>query len=83
VPTALAGGLRNERRRELRRQLTARRSLVDLLNHPATQTPQAKDHTAGTTPAVGRRLKLAVEVIGHIGACHDSHGKQVRRGFVI
>ena len=55
---------RNQRRRELRQQLTARRSLVDLLTHPTE--PAATAATPGKavdTPSSqgvprGRRLKI-------------------------
>lgn len=48
---------RNQRRRELRQQLTARRSLVDLLTHPA-EPPAATATTPGKavgTPSMGDR----------------------------
>ena len=55
---------RNQRRRELRQQLTARRSLVDLLTHPdrAPASPPGAG-TGDTTPTDpgsprGRRLKI-------------------------
>jgi len=52
---------RNQRRRELRQRLTARRSLADLLTHPDPPTSPVK--AAGDAPArapapVGPRLKL-------------------------
>ena len=55
---------RNQRRRELRQQLTARRSLVELLNQPGPSTPEHPTRSAKNkpvderTPRRGRRLKL-------------------------
>jgi len=56
---------RNQRRRELRQQLTARRSLVDLLTHPAeppaataTTPGKAVDTPNGPGAPRGRRLKI-------------------------
>jgi putative transposase len=56
---------RNQRRRELRQQLTARRSLVELLTHPDTSIddltvePVHADPVAKETPKASRtRLKL-------------------------
>jgi putative transposase len=60
---------RNQRRRELRQQLTARRSLVDLLTHP-DQAPAGSTRAATVdtidTPtdpgsSRGRRLKIYYE----------------------
>ncbi len=54
---------RNQRRRELRQKLTARRSLVELLVQPAKSTADVT-HTAGKTSTAARpdrpgtRLKL-------------------------
>lgn len=51
---------RNQRRRELRQQLTARRSLVELLTHPEPSAPKAgpvdKPRASNTTPS--RRIKI-------------------------
>ena len=54
---------RNQRRRELRQQLTARRSLVELLTQPhpsavrRSETPK-KSPAAGSASKTGTRLKL-------------------------
>lgn len=51
---------RNERRRELRQQLTARRSLVELLTHPPSTpmdaAPPTEPRASATTPQ--RRIKI-------------------------
>ena len=51
---------RNQRRRELRQHLTARRDLVDLLIHPPTQsTPEPTGKPAAASRSQGtRRIKL-------------------------
>jgi len=54
---------RNQRRRELRQQLTARRSLVDLLTHPDRAPASPPGAGTGDTPTDpgsprGRRLKI-------------------------
>ena len=57
---------RNQRRRELRQQLTARRSLVELLTQPPATPPDgsptadtaAKDATTEDPRRPGTRLKL-------------------------
>ena len=50
---------RNQRRRELRQQLTARRSLVDLLTHPEPSPPiEPVDKPRASTSAAPRRIKI-------------------------
>jgi len=51
---------RNERRRELRQHLTARRSLVELLTHPSVEDPAREGPEQGQSSAnpPRRRLKL-------------------------
>ena len=51
---------RNQRRRELRQQLTARRSLVELLTHPDPSPPIAEpvDKPRASTTAEPRRIKI-------------------------
>lgn len=55
---------RNQRRRELRQQLTARRNLVELLTQPGQSTPDRPTESAKKnivderTPRRGRRLQL-------------------------
>jgi putative transposase len=56
---------RNQRRRELRQQLTARRSLVELLTQPnpsaperRAESPATKNPVAARTTRRGTRLKL-------------------------
>ena len=51
---------RNQRRRELRQRLTARRSLVELLTHPEPSPPIAEpvDKPRASTTAAPRRIKI-------------------------
>lgn len=49
----------NQRRRELRQKLTARRSLAELLTQPAARQPELPTVTGDNPPASNRRrLKL-------------------------
>jgi putative transposase len=53
---------RNQRRRELREQLTARRSLVELLTQPDPSAGRRRRETLTTSPAVGSASKTGTRL---------------------
>jgi len=59
ISTQDLAAARNQRRRELRQKLTARRSLAELLTQPAPRQPELPTVTSDGPPAANRRwLKL-------------------------